>query len=379
MATSRAGVLAAGLAVDLSALRAAAIWGLLGAGLLGSWGVGWDIRWHLWVGRDSFWIAPHLLTYAAVAAGAALALGVLLVETAQARRGAPPPGAVRAAGLVGPPGFHLAWWGLVVTILAAPVDELWHRLFGVDVTIWSPPHLLGFAGAAAHGVGVLAAAAAQWPAGPARLAALWTGGALLLGHLQVVVDQALQPAFRYGGLAFFTYPVLAALLFPAALVLASRLAGHRATPVVLVAGTLGLQASVLVLADVGMALLRPEPAVEAAIARAPDSPLAIAHEMARRAGAPRPGRSLTLRWLPLAPAALMALVDPRRRPASAGLAFGLALGAAASAAFLRNPALAHAAPGVVDAALAAVLVTGAALLGGGAGARLADLVARRPR
>src|SRR5688572_14539854 len=39
-------------------LRTVALWGLIAAKILGGWGVQWDIRWHLLIGRDSFWIAP---------------------------------------------------------------------------------------------------------------------------------------------------------------------------------------------------------------------------------------------------------------------------------------------------------------------------------
>jgi hypothetical protein len=31
-------------------------------------------------------------------------------------------------------------------IVAAPFDELWHQVIGQDVSIWSPPHLLGILG-----------------------------------------------------------------------------------------------------------------------------------------------------------------------------------------------------------------------------------------
>ena len=58
-------------------LRRRALWALLAAKLVGGWGVGWDIRWHLVIGRDSFWIAPHLMTYLAVTAIALIAFGVL--------------------------------------------------------------------------------------------------------------------------------------------------------------------------------------------------------------------------------------------------------------------------------------------------------------
>src|SRR2546426_4151944 len=54
-------------AADASlAWRRAALWGLLGAKVVSSWGVQWDIQWHTLIGRDSFWIAPHLMTYAGV-------------------------------------------------------------------------------------------------------------------------------------------------------------------------------------------------------------------------------------------------------------------------------------------------------------------------
>src|SRR5262245_295604 len=125
-------------------LRRRALWALLAARLVGGWGVGWDIRWHLVIGRDSFWIAPHVMTYASAVVACGISLGVLVAETWHARGGAT--GTVTIAGLRGTRGFHLVWWGMVIVILAAPVDDLWHRLFGLDVTLWSPPHLLGLAG-----------------------------------------------------------------------------------------------------------------------------------------------------------------------------------------------------------------------------------------
>ncbi|MBI4588922.1 MAG: hypothetical protein HY725_08780 [Candidatus Rokubacteria bacterium] len=41
---------------------------MLAAKLWGGWGVTWDIQWHVLIGRDSFWIPPHLMTYSAVTA-----------------------------------------------------------------------------------------------------------------------------------------------------------------------------------------------------------------------------------------------------------------------------------------------------------------------
>src|ERR671936_2912354 len=86
---------------DARRLRAAVLWGLLAAKMVGGWGVQWDIRWHLLIGRDSFWIPPHVMTYAGVAAGAMLVFALLAVETWRASAAEPRPGSIRVLGLVG--------------------------------------------------------------------------------------------------------------------------------------------------------------------------------------------------------------------------------------------------------------------------------------
>jgi hypothetical protein len=41
-------------------LRRAVFWALIATKVVGGWGLQWDIQWHLTIGRDSFWIAPHV-------------------------------------------------------------------------------------------------------------------------------------------------------------------------------------------------------------------------------------------------------------------------------------------------------------------------------
>src|SRR3989442_10228567 len=176
-------------------LRRRAFWALLAAKLVGGFGVGWDIRWHLVIGRDSFWIAPHLMTYAAVVVAAAISLGVLVVETWQARRGTPPPGVVAIAALSGTRGFHLAWWGMAIVILAAPVDDLWHRLFGLDVTLWSPPHLLGLAGSQVSHLGGLLIALDGYEEGRTRRGAPGATGVPVLRAFHIAACQSAHAAF----------------------------------------------------------------------------------------------------------------------------------------------------------------------------------------
>jgi hypothetical protein len=116
-----------------------ALWVLLGAKLIAGWGVQWDIQWHVRIGRDTFWIPPHVMTYSGVAILVLASFGVLARDTRRhLLAGRAPEGTERVLGLTGTPGFLLAACGIALTVLAAPIDDLWHRLFGIDVTLWEP-------------------------------------------------------------------------------------------------------------------------------------------------------------------------------------------------------------------------------------------------
>jgi hypothetical protein len=351
-----------------------AFWLLLAAKLAGGWGVGWDIRWHILIGRDSFWIPPHVLTYASVVAVALLSLGVLLAGTRSARSlGRLPAGAIRVAGLVGSRGFHLAWWGMTVTLLAAPIDDLWHRLFGIDVTLWSPPHLLGLAGAQISTLGCLLIALEVYaPGRGGRRAALLTAGSILVSGFIIALTPGFRTAFMNGGVLFFTYAMLGGLLLAFPLVLATRLGGGRGAPVVLVLGALVIQISTMLVASAGFALFQPVSVVAQAIAADPTSPIAIAHEIARRNGT-LVGRSLSAYWMPLVPALVMVMVDAQRRWTMAAGIFGLALVIANGLMLRRSPAFAQVLPGVGDTVLALAATALTSLVGAWGAERLATL------
>jgi len=362
-------------AIDTTAARRGALWGILIAKLVGGWGVGWDIRWHLRVGRDSFWIPPHVMTYSAVIVIVTLSLGILVRETMAARNRPTPGGTVTIAGLRGTRGFHLAWWGIALTILAAPIDDLWHRLFGLDVTLWSPPHLLGLVGAQVNTLACLLIALEVYPRSSRRqIAALLIGGTFVLGTFQIGVAPSLRIAYLAGPHWFFTYTILAAPLFAFTLVLVARLTGWRSAPVCLVLGALIVQWSIIAVAEVGFALTQPTSAIEDVIAADPTSPIAVAHEMARRNGE-RLGHSVALHLVPLLPAALMTGVDPRRRWAKASLTFGAALLVVFALLLVRSPALVHARPALADVVSSLVLTLGGALVGGWTAKIAARLVA----
>jgi hypothetical protein len=330
--------------------------------------VQWDIQWHVLIGRDSFWIPPHLITYAGVSAAVFLSFGMLFWET---WRGT---GDMRVLGLRGSRGFQLAAWGIAVTIIAAPIDDFWHRLFGIDVTLWSPPHLMGILGAVINAWACLTITDEVYPAGGrARLAAMVFTGATLYGTLHLVVDPSFRIAYLYGGVRFYTFAILAAVLLPLALVPTARLSGNRWTPplVLVVVSLVGMAG--LSIARAGFEVMQPVSVIEAEIAKDPTSPIAVANITARKNGV-TPGRvgGLPLLYMGLPAVIGMALVDARRRPVASTVAFSLLLFIVGGWFIAQRPALAPMVPGVGPTLAAFIITFGAALVGGLAAKRLSD-------
>jgi hypothetical protein len=208
-----------------------------------------------------------------------------------------------------------------------------------------------------------------------RRSALLVAGLLLLGAFEITVDPGVQTAFRRGGVFFFTWAILGALAFGFALVLVARLTGMRSAPLLAALGALALHWVGLQLSDVGFAIVQPTPAIEEAIAADPDSPIAVAHEMARRNGTTTVGRALLLRYMPVLAAAVLVLIDARRRWPAGVVGLALSLVAASGWMFARIPALSHALPTALDVGVAALLAVVAALAGGAAAVGLARLLA----
>jgi hypothetical protein len=349
-----------------------ALWVLLAGKLLGAWGLTWDIQWHLLIGRDTFWIPPHLMMYGGVTAGLLMAFTMLALDTAAAHRNGPPRGAITIAGFTSTRGMHLAAWGIGLVVLAAPIDDLWHRLFGLDVTLWSPPHLLGLLGSAVNTLGTLVIATEVYPLGRRpRLAALLLGSALLYGGVRVVLEPAWLTAFTHGGVAFHTFAILGALLLPLALIPAVRLLDRRWAPVAVVVVALGISIVGEQIARVGFEIVQPESVIGEEIQKDPTSPIALAAAIrakSRGAGMPQPLRLL----LPVLAAAVMAAVDPRRRPAAAGAAYGVALLVLYGWSTSHSPAFQPLIPSAAETALALVITGVAAVAGCAVARRLAD-------
>ena len=136
-------------ALSGSALATGLAFGVVG--LVLSWfGAAWDVSWHRALGRETFWSPPHLFLY-----GGVICWGLAsLVATVTAMAGRPARSAeLRVGPLHAELGLALVGLGALAVIGSAPFDELWHRTFGRDVDIWSPPHLTAVVGTAIAFVG----------------------------------------------------------------------------------------------------------------------------------------------------------------------------------------------------------------------------------
>ena len=117
-------------------------------------GMLWDISLHIGVGRDEGPLANpahYLILFGlfGVFAGGVLACTMPLEER-------PGPSAVRfIRGWDVPVGGILIAGAGFYALLGFPLDDIWHRLFGQDVTLWGPTHLMLITGAGLSIIGLL--------------------------------------------------------------------------------------------------------------------------------------------------------------------------------------------------------------------------------
>ena len=114
------------------------------------------------------------------------------------------------------------------SLLAFPLDDIWHRIFGQDVTLWGPTHLMLIGGASLSVLGAWAlhaegdeerkAAGRPLPAGPDSARSILAGAFL-------VALSTFQGEFDFG------VPQFALALQPTLIMLAAGIgAGHGADP-----------------------------------------------------------------------------------------------------------------------------------------------------
>jgi len=115
-------------------------------------GSAWDFHWHEAVGRDSFWIPPHMLLYSGTLLATAL-VATIAIRASRRVRSVHPLTILRSLHAQG---YAVVGIGGATMAFAAVFDEIWHRTIG-DLTIWSPPHVLGVVGGIIIGLGTIIA------------------------------------------------------------------------------------------------------------------------------------------------------------------------------------------------------------------------------
>ena len=185
----------------------AAVPSALGTGslLVALFGMYWDISLHIDVGRDPGPLANPALYFILAGLFGIFAAGFLAMVMPKGR---PSATAIRITG-----DWYAPLGGLLVascgafSLIGFPLDDMWHRLFGQDVTLWGPTHLMLIGGAAMTLIGLAvllvegsrAAAAGggelRWIAYARRIAL--TGGLLIgLSTFQAEFDFGV-PQFRF--------------------------------------------------------------------------------------------------------------------------------------------------------------------------------------
>jgi hypothetical protein len=158
-------------------------------------GTYWDISWHMSIGRDSFWTPAHLLIQAGGIFGGLGGASAILFG----RRD--PDTTIRVWGFRGPFGAFLAVWGAATMVVSAPFDDWWHRAYGLDVKIISPPHMVLTIGILAVAVGALLQVARV----RARTVLLLLGGEIvtlmMIAILEMTFRSNLHTAAAYRAIA----------------------------------------------------------------------------------------------------------------------------------------------------------------------------------
>jgi hypothetical protein len=169
-------------ATRLSALPA---WAAVGI-YVGLWslavaffGFVWDVAWHADTGRDQVLLTvPHtmiLIGLNGIAGGALLTVITASIEQSEV--------GWRIGRIRIPYGaLPMGLFGLGA-LLGFPLDDYWHATYGIDITMWSPTHLLMIGGASLTPIALwlLLGEAGAGDKGPARQLWLRMGGVVLIG------------------------------------------------------------------------------------------------------------------------------------------------------------------------------------------------------
>ena len=205
------------------------------AALVGLFAISWDIQWHSAVGRDRTLTAPHLFILGSVTVMGLVALAAVLIETLWARRTPPvaKSGTTFAGFFSSSMGTYLVGYGALDSAIAFPIDQYWHTLYGIDVSIWAPFHIMAITGLCVSCLGVaymlasgahLAVQDGAKEAARAGYVGVILALATLMGTLSFLLIPSVQGTgyIHLGSLSFTVYPLMLGALGTFVLVTAIR-------------------------------------------------------------------------------------------------------------------------------------------------------------
>lgn len=192
-----------------------------------TFGLYWDISWHMTIGRDTFWTPAHMaIQFGAVLTG--LSCAYLILHTTFSPDARARDSSVRIWGFRGPLGAFVSAWGGFVMLTSAPFDNWWHDSFGLDVKILSPPHVVLVVGIFSMGLGGIILIAGRKNLAPRdakdpfdRL--LLYAGSLLLSLLMMLGYEYLDTTQMHTA-QFYR---VAGMIGPLVLLGIARASGHR--------------------------------------------------------------------------------------------------------------------------------------------------------
>jgi hypothetical protein len=142
--------------------------------LLAVFGMYWDIALHIGVGRDEGPLANPAHYFILAGLFGIFAAGFLAIVLPDEK----PSGVAIRLG----PDWHAPLGGVLImacglfSLTGFPLDDVWHRLFGQDVTLWGPTHLMLIGGASMSLVGLAVLTVEGLRAAPAAASGDGPGG-----------------------------------------------------------------------------------------------------------------------------------------------------------------------------------------------------------
>jgi hypothetical protein len=199
-------------------------------------GTSWDIQWHTYIGRDRTLIPPHIMMLSGVALSGIAGLLCVLIESWWVRHNKSI--AQYSIGFAeifsGPLGAYIVGFTALTAAVAFPLDAYWHALYGIDVAIWAPFHVMFAAsmGIAALGTAYMLGSAAHLaaslgPAGKGTRRAATLGAVLAIATVLSIFTLLLFDALKgqnfidLGFMSISVFPLLSSLLVAFTLVAAA--------------------------------------------------------------------------------------------------------------------------------------------------------------